>query len=80
MKHWWNDTKWKTTVPGDKPVPMPPYTPQIPHDLAMASILPVERKGSNNKLYTILTYTIACSFRHVFLHREYSKMSVHEEW
>jgi hypothetical protein len=81
MKHWWNDTKQKTKVPGDKPVPVPPLAPQIPHGLAMASILPLARKGSNNKLYTILTYTIAYSFRNVaFLHTDYSKMSVHEEW
>jgi len=60
---------------------MSPDVPQIPHGLAMASILPVARKGSKNKLYTILTYTIACSFRNVaFLHTEYSKTSVHEEW
>lgn len=78
MKHWWNDTKQKTTVPGDKPVPMPPYAPHIPRGLAMASILPVARKGSNNKLYKILTYTIACSFRNgAFLHTEYCKMLVH---
>lgn len=73
--------EWQTTVPGDKPVPLPPYAPQIPHGLAMASILPVASKGSNNKLYTILTYTIACSFRNsVFLHIEYFKMPVREKW
>jgi len=58
-----------------------PDASQIPHGLAMGSILPVAREGSNNKLYTILAYTTACSFRKAaFLHTEYSKMSVHEEW
>jgi hypothetical protein len=49
MRHWLNDTKWKTKVPGEKPVPMPPYPSQILYGLAMASILPVARKGRNNK-------------------------------
>jgi hypothetical protein len=49
---------------GKKPVPMSPYPPQIPHGLVMASILPVARKESSNKLYKT-----TCSLRNVaFLH------------
>ena len=35
MEHWWNEIdREKTEVLGEKPVPVPLYPPQIPHELA----------------------------------------------
>jgi hypothetical protein len=34
MEHWWNDER-KTEVLGEKPVPLPLCSPQIPRGLAL---------------------------------------------
>jgi len=37
-QHWWNGTDRGKKVFGDKPIPLPPRPPQIPHELAWESI------------------------------------------